>query len=426
MKTRVGTSSASSKAATTQLPTPFVELLTARKINVAKFRARKAMVLLVTDVAARGIDIPLLDCVVNFDFPAKPKLFVHRVGRVARAGRSGFAYNLVSSDELPLVLDLQLFLGHKMHVVKPNEVEVPDGSFGSVPQTLIDTETEVVRSLHNKNFDLSQQYDVMVNSYKIYLRSRPLGSSQSGNRAKDMLNQSMGTHPIFLEHLDQSEIAREQLVKNVTGYKPSSTIFEIGKTAQSAGFEIMKQKRQLHHGLIQRETKRKRDVDSSVAPVPTGPATTIISGGAQQADEDDIDEAFQTIIGKPRKRQRELLVPYTPADNDTEKGYAVGNGSQSFNRMAADAEMDLQEDERSTMVQQNRQKQWDRKKKKYVSVSSQDKKIRTESGNFIKASYASDRYKDWIQKNKLDRLGDKEGKQGPSSTLTKQKARVSE
>eukprot|EP00051_Salpingoeca_urceolata_P019576 m.287268 g.287268 ORF g.287268 m.287268 type:complete len:174 (+) comp19443_c0_seq8:201-722(+) len=100
MKTRVGTSSASSKAATTQLPTPFVELLTARKINVAKFRARKAMVLLVTDVAARGIDIPLLDCVVNFDFPAKPKLFVHRVGRVARAGRSGFAYNLVSSDEV--------------------------------------------------------------------------------------------------------------------------------------------------------------------------------------------------------------------------------------------------------------------------------------------------------------------------------------
>ena len=59
--------------------------------------------LVVTDVAARGVDIPMLDVVINYDFPAKPKLFVHRVGRVARAGRSGIAYSLLSKDELPYV-----------------------------------------------------------------------------------------------------------------------------------------------------------------------------------------------------------------------------------------------------------------------------------------------------------------------------------
>lgn len=52
----------------------------ARKINAAKFKANVVKVLVVTDVAARGIDIPHLDNVINFNFPAKSKLFVHRVG----------------------------------------------------------------------------------------------------------------------------------------------------------------------------------------------------------------------------------------------------------------------------------------------------------------------------------------------------------
>jgi hypothetical protein len=72
----------------------------ARKINIAKFRAQKVMIMIVTDVAARGIDIPLLDCVINYDFPTTSKVFVHRVGRVARAGRSGIAYNFLSVEEV--------------------------------------------------------------------------------------------------------------------------------------------------------------------------------------------------------------------------------------------------------------------------------------------------------------------------------------
>ena len=72
----------------------------ARKINLARFRGKKVNILCVTDVAARGIDVPLLDFVVNYDVAAQPKTFVHRVGRVARAGRSGTAFSLIAHDEM--------------------------------------------------------------------------------------------------------------------------------------------------------------------------------------------------------------------------------------------------------------------------------------------------------------------------------------
>ena len=68
-------------------------------------------------MAARGIDVPLLDNVVNFDFPSKPKLFVHRAGRAARAGRSGKAISLVEPEELPFLMDLQLYLGRSLNAI---------------------------------------------------------------------------------------------------------------------------------------------------------------------------------------------------------------------------------------------------------------------------------------------------------------------
>ena len=51
---------------------------------------------------------------VNYSFPPNPKLFVHRVGRTARQGKSGLAVSLVEPDELPYMVDLHLYLGHPL------------------------------------------------------------------------------------------------------------------------------------------------------------------------------------------------------------------------------------------------------------------------------------------------------------------------
>ncbi|HEY5959095.1 MAG TPA: ATP-dependent RNA helicase DbpA [Polyangiaceae bacterium] len=61
---------------------------------MAKFRNASTRVLVATDVAARGIDLDALDLVVNFDLPAQPDAYVHRIGRTGRAGRTGLAVSL--------------------------------------------------------------------------------------------------------------------------------------------------------------------------------------------------------------------------------------------------------------------------------------------------------------------------------------------
>lgn len=63
---------------------------------LGKFRARSRKILVATDVAARGLDIPSVDIVLNFDLPDDSATYVHRVGRTARAGLSGRAISLVT------------------------------------------------------------------------------------------------------------------------------------------------------------------------------------------------------------------------------------------------------------------------------------------------------------------------------------------
>jgi ATP-dependent RNA helicase DDX54/DBP10 len=82
-----------------------------REERLVSFRKKYVNVLIVTDLAARGIDIPLLENVIHFDFPTKLKLFIHRSGRTARAGQSGTSYSLITPDELAYMHDLSIFVG---------------------------------------------------------------------------------------------------------------------------------------------------------------------------------------------------------------------------------------------------------------------------------------------------------------------------
>lgn len=171
---------------------------TARKIHLARFRHNKCKVLVVTDVAARGIDVPLLDNVINYNFPASSKIFVHRVGRTARAGKSGCSWSLVSTDEVPYMLDLQLFTGRPL--IYASLSQNPDYTtqlvYGTLPSS-ISLVNESVTLQVKGNLQLETMASSVRQGTMMYLRSRPSATKASHSRSKEISGHSIGLHPLF-------------------------------------------------------------------------------------------------------------------------------------------------------------------------------------------------------------------------------------
>ncbi|MXP47110.1 DEAD/DEAH box helicase [Altererythrobacter luteolus] len=78
------------------------------------FRRGSIPVLVATDIAARGIDVPGVSAVFNFEIPNVSEQYVHRIGRTARAGRSGIAIAYVAPDEKPYIRDIEKLTGQRL------------------------------------------------------------------------------------------------------------------------------------------------------------------------------------------------------------------------------------------------------------------------------------------------------------------------
>ncbi|XP_058414713.1 probable ATP-dependent RNA helicase DDX47 isoform X2 [Diceros bicornis minor] len=92
--------------------------------SLNKFKAKARSILLATDVASRGLDIPHVDVVVNFDIPTHSKDYIHRVGRTARAGRSGKAITFVTQYDVELFQRIEHLIGKKLPVFPTQDDEV--------------------------------------------------------------------------------------------------------------------------------------------------------------------------------------------------------------------------------------------------------------------------------------------------------------
>ncbi|TXG71320.1 hypothetical protein EZV62_006255 [Acer yangbiense] len=74
-----------------------------RLSSLHRFKSGQASILLATDVTSRGLDIPTVDLVINYDIPMNRRDYVHRVGRTTRAGRGGLSVSFVSQNDVILL-----------------------------------------------------------------------------------------------------------------------------------------------------------------------------------------------------------------------------------------------------------------------------------------------------------------------------------
>uniref|UniRef100_T1IYN4 RNA helicase n=1 Tax=Strigamia maritima TaxID=126957 RepID=T1IYN4_STRMM len=381
----------------------------ARKINVTKFQLTSVRVLIVTDLAARGIDIPLLDNVINFNFPSKSKLFVHRVGRVARAGRSGVAYSLVAHEETPYMFDLHLFLGRNIKFVESgSKINDWSGYFGSVPRNVIDEVDEDLRHWHSANVDLCV---AMLIQNTCNLARTHLQNRLEGIRIPNLLK-----FDFFLGYSGNTDTSRAELLQQMRSYRPHSTIFEINATVKKQASSVMRKFRDRNSQTIANHHKKVDEIkernSNLVSQEPITPVESEIENMGFnyiiQPSKRTNDKPFESkrkkrkVPSPPSAANSEFFVPYKPADHFVEKGLEVDKST--FNTEASNAVLDFTGDELVTLNRNIKQQKWDRKKKKFVNASGKDsnaKKIRTESGAWIPASYKSELYQKWQKKSKV-------------------------
>lgn len=339
----------------------------ARKDHLAEFTAAETVkVCFVTDVAARGLDLPLLNNVIHYDFPANPKLFVHRSGRVARAGRKGRAIAFLVPDELGFAMDLKVFLGED------------DLKIGRYPTRLLESEMSCSANLGSEQSMLATELDsllkVCVRAFGMYCKTRP-GASPAGIRmAKKFGIDSVPVHDMFAEYFDVEQETQELAVKNLSSFRPSKNIFEIG------GHNLMmKAKRRTHYMA----GKDENWVTSNVRE----PSETVIDG----------KEDVPIIRARKNYQDPEFFVTMTPSKE------AMKERGLEMERLALeDSVLDLEGEDNSSMAVKKSRRVWDARKRKYVNAL--DKKAGSrqktnESGGRV-GHKNRDAYKDWKNKTR--------------------------
>jgi superfamily II DNA/RNA helicase len=99
-----------------------------RTLTLDAFKSGAIEALVATDVAARGLDIPAMPCVINHELPFNAEDFIHRIGRTGRAGSTGDAIALVDDSEKRLLDDIEKLMKRKLEIMPLPNIDIPGGN----------------------------------------------------------------------------------------------------------------------------------------------------------------------------------------------------------------------------------------------------------------------------------------------------------
>ncbi|KAK6196821.1 DNA mismatch repair protein Mlh1 [Pestalotiopsis sp. IQ-011] len=418
---------------------------TARLEHVENFRQGRSNILVVTDVAARGIDMPMLANVINYDFPPQPKVFVHRVGRTARNDQKGWSYSLVRESDAPYLIDLQLFLGKQLVLGRAGENSnlTDDVVVGSSMRSKVEANVEWLNKVLLEDVDISTLRQVSVKAEKLYMRTRNSASSQSARRAREVVASKawVELHPVFGKDIGAMENSRAEMLARISGYRPPETIFESklvngNKVANGTAAEVMRSLRQrvTPRNQVKKANDSKKAEEDSDMEDAEGEAEADGFGEEDSEMEDqaaveyDSDSELEVTVGDDKKsggadpnsfQDSEVFMSYTPRTINTaeERGYGVHTGG-NFVESARDVTMDLTNDDgaKAFGLPTKSKMRWDQKSRRYVARTNDEdgskgsRMIRGESGAKIAASFQSGRFDKWKKSNRvqLQRVGEQE------------------
>jgi ATP-dependent RNA helicase DDX54/DBP10 len=216
----------------------------ARKSLLDEFTQHRGKIaLVVTDLAARGLDISDVRNVINFGFPQNHKMFIHRCGRTARAGNTGTVWTILDLIEKNYMGEIALNLDRELVNAIPKDssmIGMKDelgnqyfdpvrAYYGRVGYSILSEFVEVIQDTIEDNEDLTKWNESFVNSMKKFGRTRSKTSVQ-GARFLTKLDLNKN-HPMF--KAKESEAATD-LLSRISNYKPEKSYMELKKIKEGA------------------------------------------------------------------------------------------------------------------------------------------------------------------------------------------------